>query len=303
MNIVFHNDPFTPFDRQPIIFSESLGSGSGIRHSLPIPTEYLPSAIDAARLRVGARQLPPSQWVSEPDDDWNATLAMKQQLLRDRYDEVVGFHPEAQSACEEASRGILESLNLSPSDQEGIDSLIDAAAAVADDLCILLPEEDGIVRLRAAVLCAPNRWRLAEKLGGTMVSIHSPVARYTEDLRSPVDAVMARLNPDRPMWRVNWGISNHPSLFQPDIPPATPSMDPADMWLRAEWQTLRKLPESGAILFTIRTFVESARDFYERDYDIVHAFADIVSKIPDDVAEYKSIAPYRESLYAYLDTR
>ena len=75
------------------------------------------------------------------------------------------------------------------------------------------------------------------------------------------------------------------------------------MWLRAEWQTLRKLPESGAILFTIRTFVESARDFYERDYDIVHAFADIVSKIPDDVAEYKSIAPYRESFYAYLDTR
>ena len=303
MSIVFHNDPFTPSDRPSSFPIESLGASPGIRRSVPIPTEYLPTAVDAARLRVGARTLPVDQWVSSPDDDWAPTLAMKQQLIRDRYSEVVGSCEEAREACEEASKGVLGSFGLSHSEQEGIDALVDAAAAVADDLCILLPDNDGIARLRAAVLCSPNRWRLADKLGGTMTDIHSPVARYDQDLRSPVDAVIARLHADRPLWRVNWGIANHPSLFQPDTPPATPEMDPADMWVRVEWQTLRKLPETGAILFTIRTFVESISDFYTREYDIVHGFADLISKIPDDVAQYKSIAPYRDALYAYLDTR
>jgi hypothetical protein len=174
---------------------------------------------------------------------------------------------------------------------------------VADDLCILLPDEHGVPRLRAAVLCSPNRWRLADKLGGTMAGIHAPVARYDEDLQSPVDAVIARLNPERPLWRVNWGVSNHPSLFQPDIPPVTLDMNPADMWLRIEWQTLRKLPQSGGVLFTIRTYVEQMSEFFTREYDIVHDFGDIINKIPENVAEYKSIAPYRDKLFAYLSTR
>ena len=80
-------------------------------------------------------------------------------------------------------------------------------------------------------------------------------------------------------------------------------MNVADMWLRIEWQTLRALPESGAILFTIRTYSEQLRDFFERDYDIVHDFGDIINKIPDNVAEYKSIAPYREALFSYFSTR
>ena len=303
MSIVFHNDPVTPFDRRPITHVDSPGYGSGNRRSVAVPAEYIPTAVDAAKLRVGARQLDPAQWVSTPDADWLFTQVMKMQLINERPREVIAFDDVAKEACEEASRGVLNSLNLSESDQEGIDALVDAAAAVADDLCILIPDEHGVPRLRAAVLCSPNRWRLADKMGGTMASIHAPVARYDEDLQSPVDAVIARLNPERPLWRVNWGIANHPSLFQPDIPPATPEMDPADMWFRIEWQTLRKLPESGGVLFTIRTYVEQLRNFFERDYDIVHDFGDIVNKIPENVAQYKSIAPYRDALFAYLSSR
>jgi hypothetical protein len=158
-------------------------------------------------------------------------------------------------------------------------------------------------RLSAAVLCSPNRWRLADKIGGTMASIHGPVARYDKDLNSPVNSVMMRLSPERPIWRVNWGISNHPALFQPDIPPVTLEMDAADMWFRVEWQTLRRLPLTGGILFTIRTYVEKLSDFMERDNPLVQDIAELVNKIPEDVAEYKSIAPYREKLFAYFETR
>jgi hypothetical protein len=187
--------------------------------------------------------------------------------------------------------------------ESGVDALVDAALHVADDLCILLPDEHGVPRLVASVLCSPNRWSLREKVGGTMASIHSPVARYEDDLASPVNSVMMRLNTERPIWRINWGISNHPALFQSEIPPATPEMDAADMWFRVEWQTLRRLPITGAILFTIRTYVEKLSDLMTREKPLVQDIAELVNKIPENVAEYKSIAPYREKLFAYFETR
>ncbi len=302
MSIVFHNDPFAPFDRQPLL-RETPGTGSGSRRSVAIPFEYLPGASDAARLRVGARPLDIGQWVSAVDDDWPRTIDMKRDLLRERPTEVVACIDGAEEACDEVAAGVLSTIDGAYTNETGLDALIDAALFVADDLCILLPDESGVPRLSAAVLCSPNRWRLSEKIGGTMASIHAPVARYDDDLSNPVNAMLMRLSADRPVWRINWGISNHPSLFQPDIPPATPDMDVADMWFRVEWQTLRRLPITGAILFTIRTYVEKLSNFMERDYALVHEIADLVNKIPEDVATYKSIAPYREKLFDYLSSR
>jgi hypothetical protein len=241
--------------------------------------------------------------VSPVDDDWSHTIAMKRALVAERPQEVIACVEGAEEACEEVAAGVLASIGANPSMESGIDALVDTALQVADDLCILLPDENGVPRLSAAVLCAPNRWRLADKIGGTMASIHSPVARYEEDLNSPVNAVMMRLSPERPIWRANWGISNHPALFQPDIPPVTPEMDAADMWFRVEWQTLRRLPLTGGILFTIRTYVEKLSDFMERDQPLVQDIAELVNKIHEDVAQYKSIAPYREKLFAYFETR
>lgn len=303
MSIVFHNDPFTPFDRQETPLSDSPGFVPGNRRSIAIPSDLFPTAVDAVRLRVGARPLDVEQWVSAVDDDWAPTIAMKRALIAERPQEVIACIEGAEEECEEVAAGVLGSIGANPSMESGIDALVDAALQVADDLCILLPDEKGVPRLAAAVLCSPNRWRLAEKMNGTMSSIHSPVARYEEDLNSPVNSVMMRLNPERPMWRINWGISNHPSLFQPDTPPLTPQMEAADMWFRVEWQTLRRLPLTGGILFTIRTYVEKLSDFMERDQPLVQDIAELVNKIHEDVAQYKSIAPYREKLFAYFETR
>ena len=300
MSIVFHNDPFTPFDRQPLV-RETPGAGSGFRRSIAIPDGLLPTAVDAVRLRVGARPLDTSQWVSVEDADWTPTIAMKRALIAERPREVVACLEGAEEACDEVAAGIFSSLQLPPTHESGLDALVDAALHVADDLCVLMPGDNGVPRLAAAVLCAPNRWRLAEKIGGTMSAIHEPVARYVDDLESPVNAMLMRLSVDKPVWRINWGISNHPSLFQPDIPPATLDMDAADMWFRVEWQTLRRLPLTGGILFTIRTYVEKLSDFVERDQQLVQDIAELVNKIPENVAVYKSIAPYREKLFAYFE--
>jgi len=289
VSIVFHNNPFTPFDRQPSL-RETPSNGSGYRLSIAIPEGLLPTAVDAVRLRVGARPLDVAQWVSVEDADWAPTIAMKRALIAQRPQEVISCLEGAEEACEEVATGIFSSLQLPPTHESGLDALVDAALHVADDLCVLLPDENGVPRLVAGVLCAPNRWRLADKIGGTMAGIHQPVARYADDLDSPVNAMLMRLSVEKPVWRINWGISNHPSLFQ-------------HMWFRVEWQTLRRLPITGGILFTIRTYVEKLSDFMVRDQQLVQDIAELVNKIPENVATYKSIAPYREKLFAYFETR
>lgn len=66
--------------------------------------------------------------------------------------------------------------------------------------------------------------------------------------------------PTRPaVWRNNWGLVetgqlDRPSFGSPDkeAPPGSPSL----RWLKSEYQTLRRLPSTNAVLFTIRTFLE-----------------------------------------------
>jgi hypothetical protein len=229
---------------------------------------------------------------------------MKRALVAERPTEVIACLEGAEESCDEVAAGVLASMGESPSHETGVDALVDAALRVADDLCVLQEDSSGTARLTAAVLCSPNRWRLAEKIGGTMAAIHGPVARYDVDLDSPVTAMLARLAPSRPVWRINWGITNHPSLFQPHTPPHTPQIDPGAMWLRVEWQTLRRLPVTGAVLFGIRTYVQTLAEFRRtRRPELIDDFADLILKLPDDVATYKSISPYRETIHAWLTAR
>lgn len=247
--------------------------------------------------------MPFDKWVSDRDDDWDRVLVMKRRLIQHRPTEVIAAVGDVGEMCEEVAAGVLASIGDAPSEQVGLDALIDVSVRVADDLCVLAPDPDGTPRLVAAVVCSPNRWKLTDKIGGDMGFIHQPVARYGPDLATPVRAMLARLSPERPVWRTNWGISQHPSLFQPVVGPLDISIDPAAMWFRVEWQTLRRLPVTGAVLFTIRTYQERMSDFMARDYAVVHEIADLVNKIPEDVAVYKGIAAHRESLFAYLETR
>lgn len=44
--------------------------------------------------------------------------------------------------------------------------------------------------------------------------IHAPVPFYQKDLRKPVDAFMAGLTPEQAYWRANYGVTDHPYLYQ-----------------------------------------------------------------------------------------
>ena len=112
--------------------------------------------------------------------------------------------------------------------------------------------------LDAAMLCFPSMWRLADKLGRSVAAVHGPVDHYADELGERVDRFFDRFRVDGPVWRRNWSIKPTPALHLPYakhddvIGPSDVGTDGSPFWLRSERQTLRKLPDSGAILFGIR---------------------------------------------------
>jgi dimethylamine monooxygenase subunit A len=77
----------------------------------------------------------------------------------------------------------------------------------------------------------------------------------------------------------------------------TPANAGEKLWLRVERQTLRRLPQSGSVLFAIRTHVTGLGEA------ICHAkgardLALAMRTMPDDVAHYRSIDAFRAALLA-----
>ncbi|KAG1657190.1 hypothetical protein FOA52_003603 [Chlamydomonas sp. UWO 241] len=98
---------------------------------------------------------------------------------------------------------------------------------------------------------------LREKLLQPLTFLHAPVPAFESELLELVTRTFDTLKPGAPLWRNNWGLSNTGDLvLVSDGMRDSQSTAPRDRWLRTEYETLSRLPTSGAILFTIRTLTE-----------------------------------------------
>ena len=288
MTHVLHQHPFTPYDELPTIDFSSF-------RALPMADSILPAEMtNEFRHRVGTRPLDMAQWLPS-DRETAPTIAMKRELLRARRDEVVGLLEGGEDAAGEAAQMVADFAGKKLHSM-GIDALIEAALMVADDLVVM---KSVVV---AGVVCSPSRWRLSTKLGQDMLAVHRPVARYAEQVGGAVDTTMARLKADQPLVRSNWTIEDHCALFQPVGPSAPLLSDPSQLWVRMERQTLRALPICGGSMFTIRTYQQPITEYVARGQDKARTLHSLVKRLPDDVAKYKSLLHYRESLLAWLES-
>ena len=242
------------------------------------------------RMTVGLRPLPLAQWIDD-SGDVAQQLRERAVLLRERSDvvralpgceaaqrEVLALlidhlrahFPEryAFSAAGEPARitvkatGQTLSLDVSGNDHAHAGNDRNAVAMhiaghlVAEDLCLLQADGEGKYRLHAAALCFPTRWKLADKLGQALMAIHAPVPGYARAVGVATDRVMSALDPARPLWRQNWSLLDSPTLYQPERLELQQALTADDLgrrlWMRCERQTLRRLPQSGAVLFGIR---------------------------------------------------
>jgi Protein of unknown function (DUF3445) len=219
----------------------------------------------------------PAEVLSDIDDDQHplervARLIGEDICIMTPSDRAVDVKTnDAQSLSGEMS-GAQSPANLGDDEQPPTQEIHDAHTATADTATADIATADPVTadtatadiayRLTAAVLCAPSRWSLREKIGQSVSAIHEPVPGY-EAIESPTARFFERLRIDDIIERTNWTVLDSPVLFQPDRARATVAFTDAGaldapihlelFWLRLERQTLRKLPQSGAVIFTILT--------------------------------------------------
>ena len=214
-------------------------------------------------LRMGTRGIEPSAWLVVDglrDDE----LEQKRRLL-DRHPSAVGaWEPDTERAGDEVRSLVerwLQEHHPGIAREVPVDvrhPLEAAAHLVQEDLCLVADAGAGH-RLVAGSVSFPSHWVLGEKLGRPMATVHAPVPHYDTELARRVDTFFARLRPGRIVVRRNLSVHDHAELHRPE-PAETygdraPDAGPEGLWLRSERQTLRRLPRTGAVLFTIRTQV------------------------------------------------
>ncbi len=277
---------------------------------------------------MGLFPLELQDWI-EPDERMVTELAEKERLLHERPYDVFAALPEAAEGAAETLALLAEHLPtrfpaLYTREGEVLHNLVTqqswdltqtelhpldvAGRLVQEDLCLMKPlESSEAYCLVAASLCFPTRWRLSEKIGQPLNTIHAPIPGYEEQLASTMDRYFERIKTDKPVWRLNWGLIDDPALFQPTghgrkghNPDITPENAGEKIWLRMERQTLRRLPRSQDVLFTIRVYVRPLHDLANRPEQAA-ALAAAARALPEPMRLYKSLPPFLDAVLLWLD--
>jgi len=240
----------------------------------PILQAALPQDMQTARDLPGVQPVIGS-W-ARCDEAYGAQMAYRRHLVQSRRAEVLHDPPATQAAIQELWDHLIPLLpSLGFRQQtghircpDGVDIALGSDSPLAllgqmlqCDLC-LLTKEHGEHVLKAAVVCFPASWTLAEKIDRPLSTIHAPVDSYDPAIAARVQRLFDGVRAHRPLWRFNQLWYADPDLFQPR-PDTSPRAEPcpdAAAYFRAERQVILRLPETGWVLFAIHTYVLEAKN-------------------------------------------
>ncbi|HEX7757992.1 MAG TPA: DUF3445 domain-containing protein, partial [Caulobacteraceae bacterium] len=186
--------------------------------------------------------------------------------------------------------------------------LLTASRAVADDLCLMEKRGDEW-RLAALSLCAPSFFTAQDAIGKSLGELHGPVPGFAERFQRRVERVFDGLRPELLLERRNWSVINTGDLYTPDPAPYRARIGeiaPEDagraVFIRMERQTLRRLPLTGGVLFTIRVWRHPLEDL-DRDPARLKAFAAAWRGVTADFRAYKKLHLFDDLVAAFLRAR
>ena len=212
----------------------------------------------------GVMPLNPQEWIIF-DDAYNGQMAEREILLNSKHD-VIAIDKNSEAAAFELLNAVLQFLSKADgfevSEKQVItrdhrlvkidynQPLLTCGILVQNDFC-LLQKIDGEHVLSAAVLCFPANWRLNEKFMKPLFSIHRNVPEYSLEIAKRVDRIFDGIHVGQPMWRFNVLEYSDAALYQP----YRLNSEYKPCYTRSERQTFVKLPDTGAVVFGIHTFV------------------------------------------------
>jgi hypothetical protein len=280
---------------------------------------------------IGLKPLDLNEWI-EIDDTFAFHLAEKRRIHAEYGSKV--FVEEADTKAAQAEvlslladhlpvrypqRYSLEGAQLTVPGQPAIDANLPplhiASLLVQEDLILMRKSAAGW-RLVAGALCFPSSWSLTEKFGKTMQDIHIPVPAFGPGTRMAgmIERIFDNLAVELPVERYNWSIQAGDALYHPlsdeqriDRATMRPSRFNdqninASAFIRVERQTLRKLPVSGDILFTIRIFLDplAVLSRHEDRKRIATSFASQLAALDEAQLDYKGLTGDRDRLITAL---
>ena len=268
-----------------------------------INSPFLPRANQSSVLELGLKHGTMAEWLAV-DDDLPIYHAHKLQQIGSHRGEVIAVLPESELAQKEFGRLLLTHLteyhgerystnghHLSTRDgilewQLPATDLQSCCLWIQEDICLLQALNNEYV-LTAASVCSPSNWRLSEKIGKALGAIHDPVPGYGDTLHAKTNRLLHRLSKDKVIIRYNWSVQAGNELcWQSELDPI---LEPAEPYWRVERQTLRRLPETGAIVFGIRIFLESFTKLESRQPGFTASLREIIERLPKEQRRYKGL--------------
>lgn len=294
-----------------------------------MPLQTIPTPYDGSSklFQIGLKPLDLAQWI-DVDDQLAAQLAEKERLRAAHPAEVFVAEPGTEDAQAEVLALLAEHLvarfpeiyrreggviEIVPAgrrvalDAQGVPPLLVAASLVQEDLILMRRGEAGW-RLAAGSLSFPSSWSLREKFGRPIHEVHGPVPDFGPGTRNAelIARMFDHLRPEIAVIRWNWSLYGDDRLYHPETagPDARRFGAAAErVFLRTERQTLRRLPKSLDILFTIRIRVDplSALERHPDAPTIAGAVAAQLRELSDEQAAYKGLAAERDKVIARLE--
>jgi hypothetical protein len=286
-----------------------------------MPFLHTPYASGKPPFSIGLAPLDPARWI-EQDGLLVEQLALKEMILARERAAAFGALAGSDAGQTEALELLAAhlpvhyprtyrregcALRILPADRlvafNGEPALLTASRLVQEDLLLMQRHEQGW-RLVAGSLCFPSTWVLAEKLGLAMDAIHGPVPGYAGKMAGMIARIFDNLKVEQPVERLNWSIYSDARLRYAQskqdplerFPPGQPVSE--RVHIRVERQTLRRLPRSGDILFTVRVHVDPAAAFAHdpRGPELARALRDQLVALNSEQLAYKGIVEARERL-------
>ncbi|RVX66535.1 hypothetical protein B0A52_09411 [Exophiala mesophila] len=236
------------------------------------------------------------------------------ELLQELVSYLTARYPSLYQRTDKGIRNLWSGEHLdTTSDPLPEDPMQTCARLTQDDLAIMIEKPDGQYYLLAGAILLAGFWRLEDKVGMPLSEIHTSgnVPQYKEKLEKGMMNFFRRLKPEELVARNNYFLQVDEDLAwsksigsedSDGISWNTAEQDRAIQhhYFRSERQTLRRLPKSGGVVFTIRTYFHPVTEVAQEPY-VPGRLASAVRSWGDDVSRYKGKAKYQNVLLKYLD--
>jgi hypothetical protein len=287
------------------------------------PPRHTPWDGSQPLFRIGLAPLDLANWI-QPDERLGAYLDEKERLLAQRPGDVFAAQGDTLVAQFEVWQVLTahlakthpdiwqlegDAVRIAPLGRSvALDArapLVSASQLVQEDLVLMRKGDDGW-RIAAGCVCFPSSWRLKEKFGKPLASVHAPVPKFGPGSRNAamIERIFDNLQPAQPVWRMNWSIYPDETLFHGDeAEEVKRSGALEETFLRTEFQTLRKLEGSGDILFTIHIGLDPASIImrHPEQARLAAGLRDLILRLDEAELAYKGMTAIRAQLLEQLD--